>query len=54
MLNGCDIKDTIARDMWFDRTGNFQSHQQQEKEKGDKETVDSDVYVSVSSTKTRS
>ena len=50
MLNNCDIKDTIASYQWFDRTENVKIHHRQEKEKGDKK-VDSDTYVSVSSTK---
>ena len=52
MLNKCQIKYTIARDQWFDRTGNMQSRHQQSKYKGYESTVDSDVDVSVSSMKT--
>ena len=52
MLDNYDIKDKIARYQWFDRTGNLQSHHQQEKYKGDEQTVDNDTCVSVSSTKT--
>ena len=49
MLNNCDIKDTIARYQWFDRTYNVQSHHQQEKDKGNEQKMDSDADVSVSS-----
>ena len=52
MSNNFQIKYTIARDQWFDRTGNMQSCHQQSKYKGYESTVDSDVDVSVSSMKT--
>ena len=52
MLNNCEIKYTIARYQWFDRTENVQSHHRQSKDKGDEQTVDSDADVSVSSMKT--
>ena len=52
MLNNREIKDTIARYQWFDRTGNMKSNHQEAKYNGGEQTVDSDTYVSVSSTKT--
>ena len=52
MLKNCEIKYMTARDQWFDRTGNVPSHYQQVKYKGDEQTVDSNAYMSVSSTKT--
>ena len=52
ILNHCEIKETIAIDHLFDRTGNLHSHQQQAADKGDEQTVESDADVSVSSTKT--
>ena len=51
MLNNCEIGDTMARDKRFYRIGNVQSNHQQETEKADEQTVESDTYVSVSSTK---
>ena len=40
-LNNCEIRNTIARYQWFDRTWNMYSHQQQAAHKG-KKTVESD------------
>ena len=54
MLNNCDIRDTIEIYQWFDRIGNVHSNHQKEAEKVDKQTVESDTDVSVSSTKIRS
>ena len=52
MLNNCEIRDTIERDQWFDRTVNVHSHQQQSTYKGGGKTVECDADVSVYSTKT--
>ena len=52
MLNNSGIKNTIARDQWFDRAVNVQSRHQPKKRKMGEQTVDSDANVSVSSTKT--
>ena len=52
MLNNFEIRDTIARDKWFDRTINVHSRHQQTTYKGDKQKVESDAYMSFSSTKT--
>ena len=52
MLNNCEIKDMITRYQWLDRTGYVKIHHQQVKYKGDKQTVDIDADVSVSSKKT--
>ena len=35
MLNNCATVNTIARYQWFNRTGNVNSHHQQEAYKGD-------------------
>ena len=53
MLNNCDIRDTIEIYQWFDRIVNVQSNHQKEAEKGDQQTVESDTYVNVYSTKIR-
>ena len=52
MLNHCYIIDTIARDKWFERTGNLHRHHQQAAGKGDEKTVDIYADVDVFSTKT--
>ena len=51
ILNNCEIRYTIARYKWFDMTGNVHIRHQQALYKGDEQTVESDVYVRVSSTK---
>ena len=52
MLNSFDIRATIERDQWFDRTGNIHNHRQQAADIGCEQTVESDADVSVSCTKT--
>ena len=52
MLNNCEIRNTIVRDQWFDRTGNLHIHLQQPSEKEYEQTVESYADVIVSSTKT--
>ena len=52
MLNSCEIIYKIAIYWWFGRTGNLRSYFQQEADKGGEQTVESDAYVIVSSTKT--
>ena len=47
MLNNCDIRNTIARYQWFNRTVNVQSHHQQAAYKWDEQTVEIDADVSV-------
>ena len=53
MLNNCDLGDTIERYQRSDRTGNVHSFHQKSAEKVFGQTVESDTYVSVYSTKTR-
>ena len=52
MLNNHEIRDTIERYKCFDRTGDIKNNYQKEECKGNAQTVDSDTYVSVFSTKT--
>ena len=52
MLNNRNIRDTIERYQWFDRTVNVQSNHQQQKDKENEKKVHSGVDVSVSITKT--
>ena len=54
MLNNYDVRDTIERDKWYDSTGSVHIHHKQTEDKVDEQTVESDTYVSVYSTKASS
>ena len=54
VLNICEMRDIIARYKWFDRTRKVHSHHKQSSNKQDEQSVESDVDMSVSNTKTSS
>ena len=39
MLNNCELRDTIARDQWFDTTRNMYNHNKKESDKGNEKIV---------------
>ena len=52
MLDNHDIRYAVIRDQWFQRTCDVKNNYEQEKNKGDEQTADTNTNVSVFSTKT--
>ena len=52
MLDNHDIRYAVIRDQWFQRTCDVKNNHEQEKDKGDEQTADTNTNVSVFSTKT--
>ena len=53
MLDNCYLRDTIAIYQWFDKKDIVHIHNQKEPDIGNKHTVESDTYMSVSRIKIR-